>query len=172
MQAHNHHRRRRPHSPERGLAHSLLTRVQEVNERSPVLGGGDRMRGLLSMSTQCSEGALCNLCSFGSGSGPVHIMTNPNRGRGGAHVNGHVNDPAPSTSQPNGTTRRPARASNTDDQDSDSPRGWTGYRQEEHRRPPVPPRGGFMRGRGFASRGQRGGFRGRGGYNAAPPLQS
>jgi len=97
--------------------------------------------------------------SFGSGSGPVHIMTNPNRGRGGTHVNGHVN----------GTTRRPAPASNTDDQDSDYRSGA----RQEHRRPPVPARGGFFRGRGLANRGgHRGGFRGRGGYSAAPPLQS
>ncbi len=92
-------------------------------------------------------------------------MTNPNRGRGGAHVNG----PVLSTSQPNGTTRRPA--SSTDDQDSDGPRGRGGYRQE-YRRPPVAPRGGYMRGREFANRGYRGGFRGRGGYSAAPPVSS
>lgn len=109
-------------------------------------------------------------------------MTNPNRGRGGrggAHVNGHVNgpvpsNPAPSTSQPNGTTRRPVPASSMDDQESDAPREWSGYRQES-RRPPVPPRGGNLRGRGFANRGFRGGFRGRGGYNgynATPPLPS
>ena len=90
-------------------------------------------------------------------------MTNPNRGRGGTHVNGHGNVNGP---QPNGTTRRPAPTSNTDDQDSDGAR-WSGYRQED-RRPPVPQRG--LRGRGFAHRGgHRGGFRGRG---AAPALVS
>jgi len=101
---------------------------------------------------------------FGSDSRPVHIMINPNHGRGGAHVNGR----ASSSSQPNGTTRRPAPASSTDDQESDGPRGY----HQEYRRPPVPPRGGFMRGRDFGNRGHRGGFRGRGGYNAAPPLSS
>lgn len=91
-------------------------------------------------------------------------MTNPNRGRGGAHVNGH-------TSQPNGAARRPAPGTSTDDQDSDTPRGWgSGYHHQD-RRPPVPPRGGF-RGRAFPNHGGfRGAYRGRG-YSAAPALSS
>jgi len=112
--------------------------------------------------------------NFGPSSGPVHIMTNPNRGRGGAPpVNGH--GPTPSTSKPNGTTRRPGPATSADDQDSDSPRGWGGGYQQEHRRPPVAPRGGYIgqsRGRGFGGRGYRGGFRGRGGPMTAPPVSS
>jgi len=112
--------------------------------------------------------------NFGPSSGPVHIMTNPNRGRGGAPpVNGH--GPTPSTSKPNGTTRRPGPATSADDQDSDSPRGWGGGYQQEHRRPPVPARGGYIgqsRGRGFGGRGYRGGFRGRGGPVVAPPVSS
>ncbi|KAI0300796.1 exonuclease II [Russula brevipes] len=106
----------------------------------------------------------------GPNSGPIHIMSNPNRGRGSAHVNGHGSMPA--GPQPNGTTRRPAAAASTDDRDADSPRGRDGGYQQEHRRPPVPPRGGFLRGRGYPPRGYRGGFRGRGGPAAAPPVSS
>ncbi|KAI9509818.1 exonuclease II [Russula earlei] len=112
--------------------------------------------------------------SFGPSSGPVHIMTNPNRGRG-AHVNGHVHSATPNSSQANGTTRRPAPGTSTDDQDSDSLRGRSGGYHHETRRPPVPARGGLMahsRGRGFTNRGGfRGGFRGRG-FAPAPPLAS
>lgn len=91
-------------------------------------------------------------------------MTNPNRGRGGAHVNGH-------TSQPNGAARRPAPGTSTDDQDSDTPRGWGNGYHHQDRRPPVPPRGGF-RGRAFPNHGGfRGAYRGRG-YSAAPALSS
>lgn len=119
--------------------------------------------------------------SFGPGSGPVHIMTNPNRGRGGAHVNGNGHGPTPDTSPPNGATRRSVPSTSTDDQDSDSPRGWGSrahHQNQEYRsRPPVPPRGGFFaRGRGFTNRGGfrgGGGFRGRGGGSApAPALAS
>lgn len=117
--------------------------------------------------------------SFGSSWAPVHIMANPNRGRGGVHVNGHASTSGPS--QPNGTDRH-ASVANADDQDSsqDSPlHGWggNGQNRQEYRRPPVPPRGGYLglsRGRGF-NRGFRGGFRGgpgRGGYAAAAPLPS
>ncbi|KAH9063988.1 exonuclease II [Lactarius vividus] len=116
--------------------------------------------------------------SFGSSWTPVHIMTNPNRGRGGVHVNGHASTSGPS--RHNGTDGHTSVPS-TDDQDSsqDAPsRGWgNGPNRQEYRRPPVPPRGGYLtRGRGF-SRGfnPRGGFRGgpgRGGYAAAAPLPS
>ncbi|KAI0303658.1 exonuclease II [Multifurca ochricompacta] len=108
--------------------------------------------------------------SSGPSSTSVHIMTNPNRGRGGVHLNGH--GPAPGGSQPNGPTRH-AHSTSTDDQDS--PRGWGSGYQQEYRRPPGPPRGGFIgltRGRGGFNRGFRGGFRGRGGYSATPPLSS
>jgi len=106
-----------------------------------------------------------------SGPGPVHIMTNPNRGRrGGAPVNGH--GPTPGTSKPNGTTRPPPPATGMDDQDSDGPRGGWDRRQPEYGRPPMQPRGGYFnnmaRGRGVANRGSRGGFRGRGRGMAAP----
>src|SRR5260221_10491347 len=108
---------------------------------------------------------------YAPSSRPVHIMTNPNRGgRGSAPVNGH--GPTPGTSKPNGATRQPPPATGTDDQDSDSPRGgWGRRQQQEYGRPPVPPRGGYIgmsRGRGFATRGSRGGFRGRGRGMAAP----
>ena len=94
-------------------------------------------------------------------------MTNPNRGRGGVRVNGRGSTPG--TSQPNGNgMTRYAHASSTDDQDSDSPRGWSSDHQTQYRGPPAPPRGGFI-GRGF--RGLRGGLRGRG-YPATPPLAS
>jgi hypothetical protein len=117
--------------------------------------------------------------SFGHSSGPVHIMTNPNRGRGGAPgpVNGHGS--IPSASKPNGTTRRPAPAAGAEDQDSDSPQGRSGAYQQDYRRPPMPPRGGYFmqsRGRGFGGRGgvRGGGYRGRGrgGATAAPALTS
>jgi len=114
---------------------------------------------------------------FGSSWAPVHIMTNPHRGRGGAQVNGHA--PSPGPSRPNGTDSHTSVTS-TDDQDSsqDAPsRGWGGgQNRQEYRRPPVPPRGGYLnlRGRGFSGRGGfRGGFRGRGGgFAAAAPLPS
>jgi 5'-3' exoribonuclease 1 len=129
-----------------------------------------------------SGGGWAPRAGFGSSRAtPVHIMTNPNRGgRGGAHVNGHASTSGPS--RPNGTDGHTSVAS-TDDQDSsqDAPsRGWGsgGQNRQEYRRPPVPPRGGYLnlRGRGFSGRGFRGGFRGgagRGGYGAtAAPLPS
>lgn len=109
----------------------------------------------------------------GSWAPPVHIMTNPNRGRGGARVNGHASSPGPS--RPNGTDGH-ASVPSTDDQDSsqDGPsRGWGGVQNREYHRPPMPPRGGYLaRGRGFSRGGFRGGFRGRGGFAAAAPLPS
>ena len=85
-------------------------------------------------------------------------MTVPNRGRGDVHVNRH--SPAPGPSRPNGTEGH-ASVTSTDDQDSSHDalsRGWgDGQNRQEYRRPPVPPRGGYLSRRGFAPRGGLGG---------------
>ncbi|KAA1477178.1 hypothetical protein DENSPDRAFT_786203 [Dentipellis sp. KUC8613] len=119
--------------------------------------------------------------------GPVHIMTNPNRGRGG-FVNGRGGPPAKHI---NGNGNAAARSSNDDSaghQDEHvSPPGRGGFGPPrggyQNHGPPMPPRGGFIggfrggrggfvpgidRGRGGPGRGMRG--RGRGGF--APPLPS
>ena len=66
-------------------------------------------------------------------------------------MNGHT--PAPGPSRLNGTDGHTSVAS-TDDQDSsqDAPsRDWGGgQNRQEYRRPPMPPRGGYLaRGRGL-----------------------
>jgi Xrn1 SH3-like domain len=119
----------------------------------------------------------CMFSGLGSSSAPVHIMTNPNRGRGAAPMNGH--GPTPSASKPNGMTWRPAPATSAEDQDSDSPQGRVGGYQQDYRKPPMPPRGGYnmrSRGRGYSGPG-RGGNRGGGGHRGrgrgmAAPLAS
>ncbi|KAI0052258.1 hypothetical protein FA95DRAFT_1483852 [Auriscalpium vulgare] len=130
-----------------------------------------------------------------NGASPVHIMTNPNRGRGG-YVNGrggpphakHANGPAP-TPAVNGAASAPApEVAPADAEDAEakqSPPATRGafnhHRGGQNHTPPMPPRGGFMntfRGRGgfgggFERGRARGGFRGgRGRGFAAPPLPS
>jgi hypothetical protein len=166
---HRHHLRPPTVSPDRGLARNLLqVRAQEVNER----GNPDHTRGLLSKLTVLKE-SDCMFSGPGSSSAPVHIMTNPNRGRGAAPLNGH--GPTPSASKPNGTTWRPAPATSAEDQDSDSPQGRAGGYQQDYRKPPMPARGGYnmrSRGRGYSGPGRGGnrggGHRGRGRGMAAP----
>ncbi|KAI0028225.1 hypothetical protein K488DRAFT_89959 [Vararia minispora EC-137] len=113
------------------------------------------------------------------GQAPVHIMTNPNRGRGGSangrggSANGHANAAASTIESPAGPTVVPTSPGAT--HGGFTPRG--GFQNH------LPPRGGFapgFRGRGrfapgFGGRGgppPRGGFRGGRGRGYAPPLQS
>ena len=137
--------------------------------------GAPRGRSVIRVNATPSRRCLMiTRTNSNNGWAPVHIMTNPNRGRGGAHVNGYSSSPGPS--RPNGTDEY-ASVPSTDDQDSsqDGPsRGWGGgQNRQEYRRPPMPPRGGYLaRGRGFSRGGFRGGFRGRGGFTAAAPLPS
>ncbi|KAI0067320.1 hypothetical protein BV25DRAFT_1795058 [Artomyces pyxidatus] len=117
---------------------------------------------------------------------PVHIMTNPNRGRGfvngrggpqsGRPLNGATHPSSSNIPTGNHVEDVQPKPSNPPIRGGYHPRGGP-----PNHLPPVPPRGGFMggfRGRGFApgpggfDRGRgRGGFRGRG-RGFAPPLPS
>ncbi|KAH9944834.1 exonuclease II [Amylocystis lapponica] len=124
---------------------------------------------------------------------PVHIMTNPNRGRG-AYANGRGAPPGGSQAYTNDTdgagqsdVPRVAPNGHANGARGKAPQARGGFgapypRGGGTQGPPGPPRGGFIpgfRGRGFANfdRGRggppRGGFRGRGrGGFATPPLAS
>ncbi|THH13302.1 hypothetical protein EW146_g6897 [Bondarzewia mesenterica] len=112
--------------------------------------------------------------------GPVHIMTNPNRGRG-APVNGRGGHAPNGISHATASDAAPVSPHN--DVHNAPARGGFGPHARGGGHPPnIPPRGGFIggfRGRGFVSafdRGRgvpsRGGIRGRGRGGFASPLPS
>ncbi|KAK7682624.1 hypothetical protein QCA50_014424 [Cerrena zonata] len=114
--------------------------------------------------------------------GHVHIMSNPNRGRGGALARGGPPTHSHSNhNEPNDSPEADVNTNGTNGNDHPRGRGGRGYAPRGRGGPPFPPRGGFVRGGGAGGQfdrgrgGLRGGFvpraRGRGrGY--APPLPS